>query len=333
MTARQYRTTCTTSTTAGLARRLRTGMALAAGAALLGLSACGAADTGAETPSAGGSSAQEQTTAPSAGAEESADGSDEDTGSAEDSGSATDGAADEQDGAGADEGAGDEGDGQDSGASGDRTRILLVTDLGITEEEDTTGDGPIVLENDRLAALLGDPFGSTVECAEPLTLETGSTSGCVGPTSLDDTAPTQEWVASAVYVPHEDGFEHGYRSAVLFSTGVELPARASALTQGNVSLTGVGMGSMFGAEPLSVEELEEATFQTLTSDNAYVPVADMADWTGVTCEDGMDFDDFATVDCTAELADGGYWQLHVAPGTFADNDQGLLVGIGSPGDL
>ena len=47
----------------------------------------------------------------------------------------------------------------------------------------------------------------------------------------------------------------------------------------------------------------------------------------MTCEDGLDFTDFRTVGCTAATADGATWQLHVAPGTYADNDPGVLVGI------
>ena len=164
-------------------------------------------------------------------------------------------------------------------------------------------------------------------------VELGQSAGCVGPTSPDDTAPTQEWVASTVAVPHEDGLESGYRVAVLFSTGTELPEEASELTQENVMLTGLGQGSMFGAEPLGAEEVAEATLQTLTSENAYVPVAGMADWSEVTCEDGLDFAEFGTTDCTAATAEGDSWQLHVAPGAFADGDQGLLVGIGSPADV
>ena len=169
--------------------------------------------------------------------------------------------------------------------------------------------------------------------ADDLLVERGQSAGCVGPTSPDDTAPTQEWVASTVAVPHEDGLESGYRVAVLFSTGTELPEEASELTQENVKLTGLGQGSMFGAEPLGAEGVAEATLQTLTSENAYVPVAGMADWSEVTCEDGLDFAEFGTTDCTAATAEGDSWQLHVAPGAFADGDQGLLVGIGSPADV
>ena len=179
--------------------------------------------------------------------------------------------------------------------------------------------------------MLGEPFGATAECPEGLILEPGrTTAGCMGPMSIDRTDPTQEWTASVVMVPAEEGFEDGSRVAVLFSTGTELPEGASALQDPEVSVTGVGFGSMFGAEPLSADELAESTLQTLTSEQAHVPVDEMAEWAGVTCEDGMDFSRFATVDCEATTADGGSWSLVVAPATFANNDRGLLVGISVP---
>ena len=298
-------------------RRLRRGMALAACTALLGLTACGAGDEA----GTGDGGAQEPATATEeqSGEEQPSD----------DAGSGADAGDESADEAGDNEGAGDQEEG-DPGAAGERTRILLVTALGIDE---TSGDGAPTLANDDLAALLAEPFGGTAECADELLVERGQSAGCVGPTSPDDTAPTQEWVASTVAVPHEDGLESGYRVAVLFSTGTELPEEASELTQENVMLTGLGQGSMFGAEPLGAEEVAEATLQTLTSENAYVPVAGMADWSEVTCEDGLDFAEFGTTDCTAATAEGDSWQLHVAPGAFADGDQGLLVGIGSPTDV
>lgn len=298
-------------------RRLRRGMALAACTALLGLTACGAGDEA----GTGDGGAQEPATATE---EQSGDEQPSD-----DAGSGADAGDESADEAGDDEGAGDQEEGA-PGAAGERTRILLVTDLGIDE---TSGNGAPTLANDDLAALLAEPFGGTAECADELLVERGQSAGCVGPTSPDDTAPTQEWVASTVAVPHEDGLESGYRVAVLFSTGTELPEEASELTQENVLLTGLGQGSMFGAEPLGAEEVADATLQTLTSENAYVPVAGMADWSEVTCEDGLDFEQFGTTDCTAATAEGDSWQLHVAPGAFANGDQGLLVGIGSPADV
>ena len=298
-------------------RRLRRGMALAACTALLGLTACGAGDEA----GTGDGGAQEPATATEeqSGEEQPSD----DAGSGADAGDESADEAGDAAGAGAPEAG-------EPGAAGKRTRILLVTDLGIDE---TSGDGAPTLANDDLAALLAEPFGGTAECADELVVELGQRAGGGGPPRPAATAPPPAWVASTVAVPHEDGLESGYRVAVLFSTGTELPEEASELTQENVMLTGLGQGSMFGAEPLGAEEVAEATLQTLTSENAYVPVAGMADWSEVTCEDGLDFAEFGTTDCTAATAEGDSWQLHVAPGAFADGDQGLLVGIGSPADV
>ena len=295
-----------------IARRSRSALALAAGAALLILAACGSesgsTDGWPQEDPAGTSDAGGQ--APGTDHENSSDGG---------------GAAEGGGGAGADEGAGD---GDDASASGGRTRIILVTELG---GEETSGDGAPTLAKEDLAALLGASFDSTADCPEGLILEPGRTvTGCMGPVSIDRTEPAQEWAASVVMVPQETGFEDGSRVAVLFSTGTALPEGARALQDPDVSVTGVGFGSMFGAEPLSADELAESTLQTLTSEQAYVPVAGMAQWSGVTCEDGMDLARFATVDCEASTADGDSWALLVAPGTYANNDQGLLVGISVP---
>src|SRR5699024_12349098 len=69
--------------------------------------------------------------------------------------------------------------------------------------------------------------------------------------------------------------------------------------------TGVGFGSAFGMEPLSAEQVAESTLQTLTSEFAYVRVDQDADWSEVTCEDGLDFSRFETVDCAATTAEIG----------------------------
>ena len=309
-----------------IARRTRAAVALAASAALLSLAACGsdggetetpAPTTGTEASDGGG---QQVPPAEDDGADDST--SDDDTEDTDDTETDTDG----DDSDGDDSSADDDADApdQETGASGERTRIMLVTDLGI---DDTTGDGPLTLQNEQLATLLSSPFDATAECAEELVLEPGNAAGCVGPVSLDRTEPTQEWVATAVRIPQAEDPASGSQDAVLFSTGVQLPEDAEDLTDEDTVLTGVGFGSAFGMEPLSAEEVAESTLSTLTSEFAYVPVGAMADWSEVTCEDGLDFNRFETVDCTATTADGESWDLAVAPGTYANNDQGLLVGI------
>ncbi|ATG51198.1 hypothetical protein CFK38_06420 [Brachybacterium vulturis] len=299
--------------TASIARRTRSAMALVAGAALLGLTACGA-DTE-ETPSAPAASSDgggTQEAEPDPVSEATSDGT-------EDAG------GDDQDAQG------DQSDGTDAAeGAGERTRIMLSTDLGL---DDTSGEGALVLGSDALAALLADPFGGTADCEAELVLAPGAAPvHCLGPASIESTEPTQEWVAHVVMVPADSGFQDGSSVAVLFSTGTALPEEAEDLLDEDVTLTGLGFGSVYGMDPLSAEDVAAGTLQTLTSDNSYVPVDKMADWEDVTCEDGLDFAQFETVDCAATTADGTTWDLVVAPGTYVDNDQGLLVGIDRTSD-
>lgn len=296
-----------------LARRARAGLALAAGAALLGLTACG-------TDAAPGTDDTEAPPAASDGGGQPAD-DDQPTDDAEptDETEPTDGSND-----------GDSDDGSDDdtdagGTTGERTSILLITEF---EHDDGHGEGDPILSAEYLASLLTDTLGGEARCEDELTLTTYEPSSvqCEGPAAIEGDA-TSEWVASPIMLPNQEDGLVGARVSVLFTTGTEFPAGAADLQSENVMVTGVGMGSMFGAEPLSAQELAEATEQTLTSENAYVPVAGMADWEDVTCEDGMDFTDFRTVDCEATTAAGDTYPLHVAPGTFVENDHGLLVGI------
>lgn len=321
--------------TTHLARRLRGGLALAAGAALLGLTACGtdaAPDTGDDAPPA----------ASDAGGGQPADDSDEDTGTDEDADDGADDSTDddtsEDDGTSDDE-TSDEGDSDDSnsddggsdedtdagGTTGERTSVLLVTEYDI---DDGHGEGDPILSAEDLAGLLTGTLGGEAQCDGELTLSIHDLSSvqCEGPAGIEG-EETSEWTASPIQLPSEDAGLESTHISVIFTTGTEFPPGAADLQDENVVVTGVGMGSMFGAEPLSAEELSEATLQTLTSDNAYVPVDTMANWDEVTCEDGMDFTEFRTVDCEATTESGDTYPLHIAPGTFVENDQGLLVGI------
>lgn len=298
--------------TASITRRTRSTLALVAGAALLGLAACGT-DGG------------DESTAPPAGGSEVSDGDEQeqptDDQDSSDGGGATGGgeaAGDGENGPAEDDG--------DTAASEERTRIMLVTDLGV---DDTSGDGSLTLPSEKLAELLGAPFEATAECADELVLAPGNTAGCLGPAGIEKLEPTQEWVANAVRIPQADDPAGGSQDAVLFSTGTELPEGADDLVDEGVMLTGLGFGSAFGMEPLSAEQLAESTLQTLTSEHAYIPVGEMAEWSEVTCEDGMDFAQFETVDCEATTIDGESWDLSAAPGSYVNNDQGLLVGIES----
>lgn len=304
-------------TTAG---RLRRGMALAACTALLGLSACG---TDAD-PEATGSAEQEQADTSEEGASDgggAAAGTGDQEGADEgDSVSDVGGTDEEQDGAGADEAAGED-EGSTGAAGTVDTRVMLVTEI---PGDPTQGDGWPVLSADELAGMLTGPLGGTATCEGELELAPLETVSCMGPTSTDRPDPEQEWTASSVTVPGEGEIGESGSVAVLFTTGGELSD--SALLEEGTDLTGLGFGSMFGAEDLDADGLEEATLQVLTSENAIVPVDD-ADWQSVTCEDGLSFASFVPTVCQGETGDGESFTLKVAPGAFADNDPGLLVGI------
>ncbi|WP_299298989.1 hypothetical protein [uncultured Brachybacterium sp.] len=129
-------------------------------------------------------------------------------------------------------------------------------------------------------------------------LEPGAAAvGCLGPASTDRIEPNQEWIAHAVMVPSGSGFQNGSSVAVLFSTGTELPQEADDLLNENVALTGLGFGSVDGMDALSADDVAAST-----------------------------------LDCEARTADSTTWDLVLAPGTYLDNDHGLLVGIDRTSD-
>lgn len=301
------------------ARRTRTALAAVAGAALLSMSACGSgpeegAGNDPEAPIEASDGGSEKGAGGGEADDEGASGDDADT---EEPG-ASEGGADEDDGAGAgtEDGSGEE------GASGERTRIMLVTEI----PSEDSGDGWPVLAPEELAALLTEPFGGTADCEEELELAPGMTSTCTGPSSMDSTDPEQEWTAQSARIPTEGELGEGGSVAVLFTTGSGLSGPAESLLEESTELTGLGFGSMYGAEDLSAEDLENDTLEVLTSQNAYVRLDD-AGWDSVSCEGGLSFDVFEPTPCTATTAEGASYELQVAPGSYVDNDQGLLVGI------
>ena len=51
----------------------------------------------------------------------------------------------------------------------------------------------------------------------------------------------------------------------------------------------------------------------------------MAEWSEVTCEDSLDFTPIRDgCELKATTTDGESWDLSVAPGSYVNNDQGLL---------
>lgn len=289
----------------------RTALSFAAGAALLGLAACssgGVEGAGAGESDGGAVSAEQSTTEGATAPTRTATTTEETTGTGTSDGTATAGG-----------GVGD---------ASTRVSILLVLDV----PEDPSGhtDGAPEVPATDLATTLSDALGADATCEGDLLMEEGNAATCSGPPSGDaPTADTITWTAYAAAVPAEDGFPDESTQSILFVSTDELTDGSQRLLENGTVLTGVGVGSMFGAQDRTAEELADATKDTLTSKNAYVPLTD-AGFREVTCEDGMSAKEFAafdTVDCTGTTEDGTAYPLVVAPGSYADNDQGLLVGI------
>lgn len=297
------------------ARRTRTALTALAGAAVLTLAACG-----------GSGGSPEEDSAPPPGEQSDGGGAVELPESSDGGGSDQGGAEDEE----SEDATGEiDEDGEGSGAAGESIRILFAPDLG---------DGETVTA-DQLIVPFQDAFGGEdATCEGDLALEIGETVSCEAPSSPDDSETLSSWTAHVVDTPNPDGVDQGTVPAVLFTTGGELSEEAAAAMDGNDMLTGLGFGSAYGMEPISAEQLGEDTLTVLTSENAYIPVANIlpgedAAWSEVTCEDELTMDEFEPVPCTATTEAGDEWQLSVLPGTFVDNDRGLLVSIGSPGDV
>jgi hypothetical protein len=301
------------------ARRTRTALTALAGAAVLTLAACGGSGDAPEEDSAPPPAEQSD----GGGAVELPESSD---GGSDQGGTSDDGTADED----SEDATGEiDEDGADSGAAAGSIRILFAPDLG---------DGQTVTA-DQLVTPFQDAFGGEdASCEGDLTLEIGQSVSCEAPSSPDDSETLSPWTAHAVHAPNPEGVDQGTVPAVLFTTGAELSEEAKSAIDGNDMLTGLGFGSMYGMEPISAEQLGEDTLTVLTSENAYIPVADIlpgegSAWSEVTCENELSMDVFAPVPCTATTEAGDEWQLSVLPGTFVDNDRGLLVAIGSPVDV
>ena len=294
----------------------RSALSFAAGAALLGLAACssgGAEGTGAGA-SDGGDVSAEQSTTEETTAEETTPATTTEASTAEGTGSGT-----------SDDG------GTSGGGVGDAsTRVSILLVLDVPEDPSGHTDGAPEIPAKDLAATLSDALGADATCEGDLTMEEHNAATCSGPPSGDaPTADTITWTAYAAAVPTEDGFPDESTQAILFVSTDHLTDGAQQLLENGTVLTGVGVGSLFGAQDRTAEELASATKDTLTSENAYVPLTD-AGFAEVTCEDGMSAKEYAafdTVDCTGTTDDGTAYPLVVAPGSYADNDQGLLVGI------
>lgn len=206
-----------------------------------------------------------------------------------------------------------------------RTYLMFAPDPASSSDSSTIGA-------EELADELAAPLGHEAACEGELLLEAGQTQQCesVPGAGSEEQVP---WTAHAAQVPPEEGAASDARIGALFTTGPALSEEALAVLGGDMPLTGVGLGTAFGLEDLTAEQLGEHTLDVLTSEHAYVPVNDALpdgdSWTGVSCESGMSFGDFEPIACTATTGQGASWQLQVLPGEFAENEPGLLVAIDS----
>lgn len=288
-------------------RRIRTTLALAAGAALL--AAC-----------SGGTGAKEETDSAPPAAESGAsdDGGGESSGTAggnDDDGGASDGGGTGED---TDQDDGADEDGEDS--AGATPRIQFTPN--------PAGPTTDVLSESELSGELSASLGAEATCAGPLELTGGASQSCESPASTES-EEIVPWTAVGVQIMSPEGYESGTMPGLMFVQSEEPPSEDVMRVLGS-NVSGLGMGSAFGQEEISADELGEAALQVLTSDNAYVRWHEVAAWESVTCSDAMDFTEFEPVECEARDADGGVWSLSVLPGDFVDNDRGLLVGNNGP---
>lgn len=294
-------------------RRIRTTVALAAGAALL--AAC-----------SGGSGAEEETDpAPPAAESDASDEGGGEGGGASDGGGAGDDAesgADTDDGAGQDDSTDPDDDAAQDGedSAGATPRIQFTPN--------PAGPTTDVLSESELSGELSASLGAEATCAGPLELTGGASQSCEGPASTES-EEIVPWTAVGVQIMSPEGYESGTVPGLMFVQSEEPPSEDVMRVLGS-NVSGLGMGSAFGQEEISADDLGEATLQVLTSDNAYVRWHEVAAWESVTCSDAMDFTEFEPVECEARDADGGVWSLSVLPGDFVDNDRGLLVGNNGP---
>ena len=288
-------------------RRIRTTLALAAGAALL--AAC-----------SGGTGAKEETDSAPPAAESGAS----DDGGGESSG--TEGGNDDDGGASDGGGTGEDTD-QDDGADEDGEDSAGATPR-IQFTPNPAGPTTDVLSESELSGELSASLGAEATCAGPLELTGGASQSCEGPASTES-EEIVPWTAVGVQIMSPEGYESGTVPGLMFVQSEEPPSEDVMRVLGS-NVSGLGMGSAFGQEEISADDLGESTLQLLTSDNAYVRWHEVAAWESVTCSDAMDFTEFEPVECEARDADGGVWSLSVLPGDFVDNDRGLLVGNNGP---
>lgn len=191
------------------------------------------------------------------------------------------------------------------------------------------GQQPGALAAEDVAELLGGDSGAQAACEGPLDLGApGATTTCTGPAGVES-SESVEWTAHAVRTPNPEEPSGTPGAAVLFTSGDPLTAEVQRMLETG-QFTGAGVGGAFGMEPLDAPDLEETTASLLNGDFTYVPLG--AAWSGgeftrVRCDAGLDVQVFTATRCTATGSDGREQPVDVLPGTFVNNEYGLLLSL------
>lgn len=185
---------------------------------------------------------------------------------------------------------------------------------------------------DELADYLGEGLPGEVSCVGSLnTTDPGAAQDCTGPSGRE-TPEATAWQAIAVSTPNPESPEGQTGTGIVFVQATAL-AENTSLVMEDLTLTGSGVGGMYGVEPVDAETLARDVVSTLSGDYAYVPLG--AGWqaggiTSANCDHGLDFEYFAPVLCTVERNAGTPFDVAVLPAEYIDNDRGLLIGIIAP---
>lgn len=130
----------------------------------------------------------------------------------------------------------------------------------------------------------------------------------------------------------------GQGDAVLYVSNPGMESEAiEALT--STATTGAGLAGHYGGEEGKVDQaqLEEDTLKVLKMEDAKGSAASMQDqhgeWQNVTCNGGLDMNKAKVTHCEATMASGDNWKLQVVPARFSNDNEGILIAIGSPRDV
>lgn len=146
-----------------------------------------------------------------------------------------------------------------------------------------------------------------------------------------------DWKAYFATTPDSPGAT-GQGDAVLYVSNPGMDDEAiQAIT--STATTGAGLAGHYGGEEGKVDQaqLEEDTLKVLKMEDAKGSAASMQDqqgeWQNVTCNGGLDMDKAKVTHCEATMASGDNWKLQVVPARFSNDNEGILIAIGSPRDV